>query len=295
MSETTRSAQQSAQQPTPQPAQDAAQGPARSPHYTQPRYVDVGGAPVAYRRDGSGSPTVFLHGAGSTQMWLPFYARMAESVDFLAPEHPGFGDTDLPNWVEGMDDLVLHYRDFLDTMGLDRVHLIGYSLGGWIAGDFAVFYPERLASLTVITPAGLRVPGHPMADLFRMPQERIPGLLFNDRVEKYAEFLPDPHDVEAAIQGYIEMSNLARFTWNPRYDRKLDRRLARMTRPALVVAADDDRLLPVEHPRRWAELLPNARLRTVSGTDEPTGHALVMQQPDAAADVITSFIKECES
>lgn len=64
----------------------------------------------------------------------------------MAPEHPGFGDTELPAWADGMDDLVLHYRAFLDTLGLDRIHLIGFSLGGWIAGEFAVFWAERITS-----------------------------------------------------------------------------------------------------------------------------------------------------
>ncbi len=129
-----------------------------SPHYTSPETIDVRGLPVAYRRKGTGPPTLFLHGAGATRMWLPFYERMAETVDFLAPEHPGFGETPRPDWLEGFDDLVLHYRDLLDAFELGRVHLIGFSLGGWIAADFAIFYPERVESLTLISPAGLRVP-----------------------------------------------------------------------------------------------------------------------------------------
>src|SRR5437867_2256210 len=67
-----------------------------SPHYTEPQVVDVRGVPVAYRRKGTGPPTVFLHGAGTTRLWLPFYERMSEWFDFVAPEHPGFGDTRRP-------------------------------------------------------------------------------------------------------------------------------------------------------------------------------------------------------
>jgi len=118
------------------------QAPGRSPHWTPPQRIEVNGLPVAYRRKGAGPPTVFLHGAGTTQLWLPFYERMAAATDFVAPEHPGFGDTPLPDWVEGFDDLVLHYRDLLDAFGFDRVHLIGFSLGGWVAAEFGVFYPS---------------------------------------------------------------------------------------------------------------------------------------------------------
>jgi pimeloyl-ACP methyl ester carboxylesterase len=265
-----------------------------SPHYTEPETIDVGGLEVAYRRKGTGPATLFLHGVGATRMWLPFYERLSETVDLLAPEHPGFGDTPLPDWVEGFDDLVLHYRDLLDAFDLDRVHLIGYSLGGWIAANLAIFYPHRLKSLTLITPAGLRIPEAPMTDFMRMPPEQIPDVLTNGRTEDYLDYLPDPHDLDAAIRGYSEASTFARLAWNPRYDYRLDRRAPRIALPALVIEPDEDRLLPHAHPRRWAELLPNARLAKVSGERNPTGHWLIIQEPDRAAETIRSFIQEVE-
>ncbi len=151
-----------------------------SPYYSEPSHLLVGDLDVAYRRAGSGEPVVFLHGAGSTRMWLPFYERLSQSVDLIAPEHPGFGDTAFPDWLDGFDDLVLHYRDFLELLSLERVHLVGFSLGGWIASELAIFYPERLKSLTLITPAGLHLPEAPRPNLFAMPPEEIPGMLFGD-------------------------------------------------------------------------------------------------------------------
>jgi pimeloyl-ACP methyl ester carboxylesterase len=266
-----------------------------SPHYTDPDTIDVRGLRVAYRRKGTGPATLFLHGAGSTRMWLPFYERMSHGVDFIAPEHPGFGDTPSPDWLEGFDDLVLHYRDLLDALRLERVHLIGFSLGGWIAADLAIFLPHRLTSLTLITPAGLRVADAPVTDVFRMPPEQIPELLFNGQTQDYLDYLPDPHDLDAAIRGYLEFTTFARLAWNPRYDRKLERRLPRVELPALVVGADEDRIIPNAHPARWAELLPGARLETVSGREKATGHALIIQEPDRAADLITRFIGEVKS
>ncbi len=180
-----------------------------SPHYTEPETIDVNGLEVAYRRKGTGPPALFLHGAGATRMWLPFYERLSESVDFLAPEHPGYGDTPTPDWLEGFDDLVLHYRDVLDAFELESVHLIGFSLGGWIAANLAVFYPHRVRSLTLITPAGLRVPDAPMVDWLRMPIEQLGDILFNGRVMDYLDYLPDPHDLDAAIRGYLEASTFA--------------------------------------------------------------------------------------
>jgi pimeloyl-ACP methyl ester carboxylesterase len=265
-----------------------------SAHYTEPDFLDVRGLEVAYRRKGSGPATVFLHGAGGTRMWLPFYERMSESVDFVAPEHPGFGETPAPDWLEGFDDLALHYRDVLNALGLDRVHLIGFSLGGWIAANLAIFYPERFKSLTLIAPAGLRVPEAPMTDFMRMPPEEIADILFNGRTGDYLEFLPDPHDLDAAIRGYGEASTFARLAWNPRYDYRLDRRLPNVDRPALVVEVDEDRLIPNAHCARWAELLPNVRRERVTGERNPTGHGVLMQEPERAAALITSFIQEVD-
>jgi pimeloyl-ACP methyl ester carboxylesterase len=267
---------------------------ARPPHFTEPETLDVRGLPVAYRRKGSGPATLFLHGAGGTNMWLPFYERLSSSVDLIAPEHPGFGKTPPADWLEGFDDLVLHYADVLDALGLDRVHLIGFSLGGWIAANLAVFRPDRVKSLILISPAGLRVPEAPLADFMRMPPEEIPQLLFNGKMEDYLEFLPDPHDLDAAIGGYIEASTFARLAWNPRYDYRLDRRVPRIEAPALVIEPDEDRLVPNAHAKRWAELLPNARLEKVSGQGNPTGHGLFMQEPDRTAEVILGFIEEAE-
>ena len=138
-----------------------------SPYYSEPSRLLVGDLDVAYRRAGSGEPVLFLHGAGSTRMWLPFYERLSQSVDLIAPEHPGFGDTAFPDWLDGFDDLVLHYRDFLELLSLERVHLVGFSLGGWIASELAIFYPERLKSLTLITPAGLAPAGGAEAEPLR--------------------------------------------------------------------------------------------------------------------------------
>src|SRR5207253_2649981 len=122
------------------------------PYYTEPEWVEVRGLRTALRRKGVGEPVVYLHGAGLTRRWLPLYERLAERVDLLVPEHPGFGDTPSPEWLDGFDDLVLHYDELFDLLGLERVHLVGHSLGGWIAADLAVFYPRRVKSLTLITP-----------------------------------------------------------------------------------------------------------------------------------------------
>ena len=60
----------------------------------------------------------------------------------IAPEHPGYGETEMPEWLDGFEDLVIHYDELLDVLELDRVHVVGYSLGGWLAAEFACLLPQ---------------------------------------------------------------------------------------------------------------------------------------------------------
>jgi len=266
-------------------AKAAATVPRPRNFYTEPEWIDVGGLRVAYRRKGDGPATLYLHGAGFTRMWLPLYERLSRSVDLICPEHPGYGETEMPDWLDGFDDLVIHYDVLLDALELERVHLVGYSLGGWIAAELAVFYPRRFASLTLVTPAGLRIPGKPAADLFAMDPERLFMTLFNDPT-RLPEVLPDFESLEEIEHQYGEAATLARLAWNPRFDPKLEPRLARVECPALVVGAERDRLLHNESAERFADLIDDARFETIPGT----GHALVIEQPEQTADVISSFV-----
>jgi pimeloyl-ACP methyl ester carboxylesterase len=258
--------------------------------YTEPEWIEVGGLRVAYRRKGQGPTTLYLHGAGLTRMWLPLYERLSGSVDLLVPEHPGYGETEMPDWLDGFDDLVIHYDSLLDALELERVHLVGYSLGGWIAAEIAVFHPRRLESLTLVTPIGLRIPGKPVGDVFAMDPETLFMTMFNDPTNA-PQILPDIESLDEIEHQFGEMATLARLAWNPRFDPKLERRLERVSCPTLVVRAEHDRLVPDEMAERYAELIDGARIETVPGT----GHALVVEQPEMTADVISSFIQESDS
>ncbi|HEY3021897.1 MAG TPA: alpha/beta hydrolase [Solirubrobacteraceae bacterium] len=245
--------------------------------------LDVAGTPVALRRRGDGRPLLFLHGAGFTGRWLRFHEALAEGAEVIAPEHPGFGGTADQEWLEGFDDLVLHYDDVRAAVGLDApFDLVGYSLGGWIAAAYAVVHPDRLRSLTLVVPAGLEPP---VADPFGMLPEQLVATMFND-LANVGEVMVDPEDLDVAVHLYEEASTLARLVWNPRYDRKLARRLRRVTCPALVVGAENDRFAGDEQAERYAALLPAGRLERVPGT----GHALVIEQPERTARVILDFI-----
>src|SRR5436305_13851360 len=104
---------------------------------------------------GRGKPLLYLHGAGATNVWLPFHAQLAARCQLYAPDLLGFGASDRPEWLDTVQDHAVHLLDLLDALDLERVHVAGLSLGGWIAAELAVWASHRLKSLTLIDDAGL--------------------------------------------------------------------------------------------------------------------------------------------
>ncbi|MBE2277343.1 MAG: alpha/beta hydrolase [Rhodobacteraceae bacterium] len=258
------------------------------PFYTEPKWIDVHGLKTAYRREGAGEPVLYLHGNGMTRRWLPFYEELSRSVDLIVPDHPGFGDTEMPEWLDNFSDVVLHYAELLDTLGLEKVHVIGHSFGGWIAAEFASFYPERLKSLQLLTPAGLK--GANLHDSFRQSGEEALERIFNGGADKYAEYTDDGDPTESLISNYKQQTTVARLAWQPRHNIKLPRRLGRVTAPTQVILPDEDRILNADVMRKYAEYIPGATLASISNPDAPTSHVPFVQAPKALAEMLSGFV-----
>src|SRR5438445_4437690 len=133
---------------------------------TQPSAILA--TPVQMLRDGSGPPLLFLHGAGGAGRWLAFQERLAKDFSVYFPSHPGHGGSPAAEWIEHISDLAFHYLDLLDRLGLARSHLVGASFGGWIAAEVATMASQRLASLVLFDPVGIRVDGWIYPFLFGM-------------------------------------------------------------------------------------------------------------------------------
>jgi pimeloyl-ACP methyl ester carboxylesterase len=242
-------------------------------------------------RGGAGDPVLFLHAAGGAGAWLPFHAQLAGAgFEVIAPDHPGFGQSDDFPEVEAIDDLVYHYLDVLDGLGLDRPHVVGASFGGWIAAEVAVHSPHLIGSLTLLSAAGLRLPDHPVADVFLMSPAKLAAALFHDPLLVPPPTASSPGaapDLDAIIAAYREATSLARFSWAPYLsDPKLERRLGRITAPTLVVAPSNVRLIPVAHARRYAASIGGADYAEVA----ECGHAMHVERPTEFAALVASFL-----
>ena len=82
--------------------------------------ITINGVATRVLQGGEGPPLVYLHGAAPAGEWLPIHRRLAQRFSVYAPDHPGFGHTPRPEWLTGMDDLVLHYEELFRALGLAK-------------------------------------------------------------------------------------------------------------------------------------------------------------------------------
>jgi len=260
-------------------------------YWTEPEVVEVDGLPTVYRRAGSGETVVYLHGGGNTRAWLPFHQELAKQVDLIAPEHPGFGDTPRGADMDRWEDWTLHYDAFFRALGLTDFHLVGNSIGGWLATNLAITYPERYKSLTLITPAGLRLVGQPFIDVFRMDEAEANEAMFNGRIDGLMDQLVQQGEFEDGIQAYKEETTAGILMFNPRYDVKLDTRLARVDAPTLVIGAERDGTVGTGMSARYAELIPGAEHLRLAGPDGlESSHLLFLEQPTETARAVARHV-----
>lgn len=248
--------------------------------------LDTHEGTVHLLRGGTGDPVLYLHGVGAAPgYWNAVHGGLSRRFDVIAPDHPGFGFSDVMDDLDHVDDLAYHYLDLLDRLGISRgVHLVGVSFGGWLAAELAVHSPDRFASLVLAAPLGIRIPGHLPADFFLMTEKQRGQTLFHDPAK-----IPEvgPADPVTAFQAYKNLTGLARFGWVPFLsDPKLERRLYRVKARTLVLAAEHDAVVPRAVTDRYAQRISGAEFHVLPGT----GHALDAEVPEAFTAEVTEFL-----
>ncbi len=269
------------------------------------RMLDIGGYSVALAEIGSGTPLLYLHGfadihASGTE-WLLFHRALAERLRVLAPAHPGCADSAENDDIDTIDDLIFHYLQVIDALGLDEFHLAGASIGGWVAAELAIRMPERIRSLSLIGACGLYVEHEPIADIFMMVQPADGGkyrdyrrtLFRSAEAPEALEMFPDGMmSAERELLRYRMFRFASRVGFTPPYlyDRKLRGRLARFSRPAVVVAGEQDHLIPATHAKAYAEALRDAELRVVP----EAGNSLVVEKPQEVVGLLLACVRRAE-
>lgn len=253
-------------------------------------YVDVRNIRIWLARGGDGPPLLYLPGTdpdGGGED--PALSLLSQHFRVYRPDHPGFGRSDDDPAVDSVLDLAFRYLDLLDVLGLDRVHLVGLSLGGWIAAQIAVLAPERIAKLVLVCPAGLRPPV-PVPDLFTMDPMELAMLVHHQpevRQAGVAAVSEMNGDSERFTRYLRNRAATAHLGWNPYlHDPKLAGRLHRVGCEVLLIWGARNQLLPPECALAWQQALVGSRLELV----KDAGHRPQAEQPEAFTALVKKFL-----
>jgi poly(3-hydroxyoctanoate) depolymerase len=260
------------------------------------RYVDVDGVRLRVGIRGTGAPLLLLMGiGGNLEMWAPFEdaldARLVQTITVDAPGTGGSGGYRLPRRMSG---LARTMDGLLGALGHDRVDVLGVSFGGVLAQQLAHQAPGRVRRLVLAaTGPGLGgVPGSPRVLLrlatprrYRQPDyfRRIAGDVYGGAARR---------DPDAMLHG-----SLARFAHPPSLGGYLAQLYAitgwtsvpwlhRLPQPTLVLAGDDDPIVPLVNAHILSRLMPHARLHVVAGG----GHLFLLERPADIAALVTGFL-----
>jgi pimeloyl-ACP methyl ester carboxylesterase len=276
------------------------------------RYVTVHGYRRAYRIAGTGPVLLLVHGIGdSSESWMPVMAALARHHTVIAPDLLGHGASDKPRADYAVAAYANGMRDLLDVLGIDAATLVGHSLGGGVAAQFAYQFPERCERLVLVASGGagrdvsplLRLASAPLADVFLAPLRwpvaqplvrtalavlgRLDDDLGRDRahLSRILAGLPDG-DARAVFTRTLRSV----VDWRGQVVTLLDRCYLVDAVPALVVWGDRDGVIPVHHGRQAHEALPTSRLEIFAGA----GHFPHHDDPDRFVALVGEFVATTE-
>lgn len=246
----------------------------------------VTGCRIRIMRKGKGEPLLFLHGASGAGRWLPFMDMLAERYDVIVPEHPGFGGSDTPDWLDTVGDLAFFYMDLIDHLKLPQVHLVGTSIGGWIAAELATRSCEMIKTLTLVAPAGIHVKGVKKGDMFMWSPEELAQNLFHN--QEIARAMPQPANEAELLVVLKNRLMTAKLGWQPRfYNPHLRKWLHRVDVPTLIVWGDDDKLIPADYGTAYRDLIPGSELEIIPAC----GHLPHVEHAELFASKVSGFIQ----
>lgn len=255
--------------------------------------IAVGAATYGYHRMGSGPELVLLNGdAMCMSMWTDaLLSRLADSFTVTIFDYPGMGrSTGTPDQSWLIPDMARQTLAFLGALGLDRPHVLGWSTGGEIALQMALFAPESLGKVISVAgdPGSTHYVGDPdvLSKLANAtPQQMLAYLFPASATAAVSAFIADfssrPQDEPSAevmrAQEGAFSDWLAAGIWDE---------LPHMTNPALIINGEQDALVDPQNARNMAERIPNAKLLLVPDA----GHAVALQMPAWLAAQVKEFL-----
>jgi pimeloyl-ACP methyl ester carboxylesterase len=275
-----------------------------------PRLIDVAGAEAHVVDAGEGPAVVLLHGFGDTaDSWRRVVPRLVGTNRVVVLDIPPFGRSRVPslNGTSLVDWYETFFPALLDELGLERVTLVGHSLGGAIAIHSTLERPDAIERLALIAPAGLgqgapwwwqAMAGKPVnwAALLRMPNP-VAGQAIKAGMRSFLEerLLYDTRQMGDVIDHFVNLHGgrreLERLIATgrgliPGYDGTLITRVAEIACPVTVIWGREDRLAPVEHADAFAAAVPHANVQIL----DRCGHYPQVELPSRVSELLEELL-----
>lgn len=270
------------------------------------------GKRVAFRRAGAGPTLVLIHGiTNSSQSWEPAMRLLARDFDVIAPDLPGHGESDRQRGDHSLGGHACVMRDLLHVLGVERATVVGHSLGGGVAMQFAYQFPDMVERLVLVGSGGLGREVSPLIRSAALPfaEHVLPLLTARPLIEAGSVvagligrlgFKPGA-DLAEVSRGVASLGDTERRAAFVRTVRSVisplgqrvtatDRLYLAADLPTLIVWGDRDPIIPVEHGLAAHVLLENSRLEVFEGA----GHFPQLDDPVRFADLVTEFVAETE-
>jgi pimeloyl-ACP methyl ester carboxylesterase len=248
----------------------------------------VRGMELEVARRGAGRPVLLLHGMQPFDPRARFFELLAEQGEIIAPSHPGFGQSPRPDGFETIYDLARLYLDVLEAMPGDRVTLIGFSFGGWLAAEIAATCCHRIDRLILVDPLGIKVGDRETADILDV-FNTVPDEVQRRRWHDPARWSPD-YDSMTDTELVARARNwdaLSLYGWHPyMYNPRLAHWLRRIDVPTLVLWGANDGIVTPDYGRAYAGLIPGAHFALI----EQAGHHPEIEQPEVFASHVLDFL-----
>ncbi len=261
-------------------------------------YAQNGDVRLAYEVHGVGDPVVFVHGLGYDRFgWGPLPELLAQDFAVVTFDNRGVGDSDVPEGPYAVAQMAADTAAVLDAAGIDTAHVFGVSLGGYIALEFALTYPERVRKLVLASTAPGGTRSHPMPaaglEAFgRFPtMEREAGLRLMVESSLGAHGVRErPELVEEIYRYRLERAPTLAGWQNQAYaGATFDAydRVPEIAAPTLVLQGGADSVVDPRNAELLAELIPNVRLETIPDR----GHLVVWEEGAALAPLVKEFLQ----
>jgi pimeloyl-ACP methyl ester carboxylesterase len=271
--------------------------------------LELHGHRVVFRYGGEGPLVVLIHGiTGRSRQWGPVVENLGDGLTFLAPDLLGHGESAKPRGDYSLGAYASAVRDTMVALGHDRATIVGHSLGGGIAMQFAYQFPELTERLVLVSSGGLGREVHPLLRAATLPgSELVLPALTHAKVLAAGEAigraigllrLRAGTDLAEVASGYASLGDAeARAAFIATMRAVLDtggQRVSALDRlylaevmPTLIVWGERDPVIPPEHGRVAHEAMPGSRFEIL----DRVGHFPQLERPLEFSRLLADFIR----